>query len=107
MRLSSDLERVHTLIFSVSTLHFLMYTLLHLALKDAGPTRLVVIRDLQDVGSVDPVVGSASHTVVTFAIELIHRDLRDGLAPIVWSGRNGQLTLLYVAEYTLSAMMGQ
>jgi hypothetical protein len=78
MRLSSDLERVHTLIFSVSALHFLMYTLLHLALKDAGPTRLVVIRDLQDVGSVDPVVGSASHTVVTFAIELIHRDLQDG-----------------------------
>jgi hypothetical protein len=30
------------------------------------------------VGSVDPVVGSASHTVVTFAIELIHRDLQDG-----------------------------
>jgi len=72
-----NLECVRTLIFSVSTLHFLMNTLLHLALKDAGPARLVVVCDLQDVGSVDPVVGSASHTVVTFAIELIYRDLQD------------------------------
>jgi hypothetical protein len=78
MRLSSDLECVHTLVFSVSTLHLLMYALLHLALKNAGPARLVVVRDLQDVGSIDPVVGSASHTVVTFAIELIHRNLQDG-----------------------------
>jgi hypothetical protein len=55
-----------------------MYTLLHLALKDAGPARLVVVCDLQDVGSIDPVVGSASHAVVTFAVELIDRNLQDG-----------------------------
>lgn len=66
-----------TLIFSVSTLDLLVYTLLHLALEDAGPARLVVVRDFQDVGSIDPVVGSASHTVVTFAIELIDGDLQD------------------------------
>jgi hypothetical protein len=57
-------------------LYFLMNTLLHLAFKNAGPARLVVVRDLQDVGSVDPVVGSASHTVVTFAIELVDWDLQ-------------------------------
>jgi len=69
-------SRVHTLVFSVSTLYFLVYALLHFALEDAGSTRLVVVRDLQDVCSVDPVVGSASHAVVTFAIELINRDLQ-------------------------------
>jgi hypothetical protein len=77
MGLSSDLECVHTLVFSVSALHLLMYTLLHLAFEDAGPARFVVVCDLQDVGSVDPVVGSASHAVVTFAVELVDWDLQD------------------------------
>ena len=71
--------RLHcTLVFSVSTLYLLVYTLLHLALEDSSPARFIVFGDFQYMGSVDPVVGSASHTVVTFAIELIHRDLQDG-----------------------------
>ena len=70
-------ENKLTLVFSITTLHLLMYTLLHLAFEDASPARFVVVCDLQDVGSVDPVVGSASHAVVTFAVELVDWDLQD------------------------------
>jgi hypothetical protein len=62
---------IHTLIFPVSTLDLLVYTLLHLALKNPSPAGLVILRDFQDVGSVDPIVRSSSHAVVTFAVEFI------------------------------------
>jgi len=65
-----------TLIFSVSALHLLVYTLLHLALENSGPTRFIVFGDFQYMGSVDPVVCSASHTMIALAIELVDRDLR-------------------------------
>jgi hypothetical protein len=78
MRLSSDLECVHTLIFSIPALYFFMNALLNFTLENTGPARLVVVRDFQDMGSVDPVVGSASHAVVTFAVELVDWDLQDG-----------------------------
>jgi hypothetical protein len=69
---------IYTLVFSVSTLHLLVHTLLHLALEDPSPTGFIIFRDLQDVSSVDPVVGSASHTVVALAIEFVdgHLDER-------------------------------
>ena len=65
-----------TLVFSVSTLYLLVYTLLYLALKDSSPTRFIVFGNFQDVGSVDPVVCSASHAMIALAIELVNRDLR-------------------------------
>lgn len=65
-----------TLVFSVSTLHLLVYTFLHLALENSSPTRFIVFGDFQYVGSVDPVVRSASHTMIAFAIEFVDRDLR-------------------------------
>jgi len=65
-----------TLIFSVSTLYLLVDTLLYLALKDSSPAWFVVFGNFQDMGSVDPVVCSASHTMVALTIELIDRDLR-------------------------------
>lgn len=64
-----------TLVFSVSTLHLLVYTLLHLALEDSSPTGLIVFGDFQYMGSINPVVCSASHTMIALAIELVDRDL--------------------------------
>ena len=64
-----------TLVFSVSTLYLLVYTLLHLALEDSSPARFIVFGDFQYMGSVDPVVCSASHTMIALAIELVDRDL--------------------------------
>lgn len=64
-----------TLVFSVSTLHLLVYTLLHLALENSSPTGFIVFGNFQDMGSVDPVVCSASHAMVALAIELVDRDL--------------------------------
>jgi len=83
-----------TLVFSVSTLHLLVDTLLHLALKDSGPTGFVVLGDFQDVGSVDPVVCSASHTVVALAIELVDRYLCMCQRLKRFGSAVGQLTLL-------------
>lgn len=65
-----------TLVFAVSSLHLLVDALLYLALKDAGSTGLVIVGDFQNVGSVDPVVGAASHAVVAFAIEFVYWNLR-------------------------------
>jgi hypothetical protein len=64
-----------TLVFSISTLHLLVYTLLHLTLEDSGSTGFIVLGDFQNMGSVDPVVCSASHTMVALAIEFVYRDL--------------------------------
>lgn len=64
-----------TLVFSISTLYLLVHALLHFALEDSSPARLVVVCDLQDVCCVDPVVCPSSHAVVAFAVELVDRDL--------------------------------
>jgi len=66
-----------TLVFSISTLHLFVYTFLHLTLENPGPARFIVLGDFQDMGSVDPVVCSASHTMVAFAVEFVYRDLCD------------------------------
>ena len=71
--------RLHcTLIFSVSTLHLLVYTLLNLPLENSSSTRFIVFGNFQDMGSVDPVVGSASHAMIALAIEFVYRDLCKG-----------------------------
>lgn len=96
----------HTLIFAVSTLHLLMHTLLHLALEDTGPGRLVVVGDLQDVGSVDPVIGATAHDMVARDIAFVHWNLPDHQHHTIEDNvRQRARTLLYVALYTLSAMV--
>lgn len=85
-----------TLIFSVTTLHLLVYPLLHFALKDAGPGRLVVVGDLEDVGGIYPVIGASAHDMIAFNSELIDRHLLGGqLRPPV--STTVAPTLLYVA----------
>lgn len=49
-----------------------MHALLDFALEDAGSGRLVVVGDLEDVGSVDPVVGAPAHYMVARDIALVH-----------------------------------
>lgn len=64
-----------TLVFAITSLNLFVHTLLHLALENAGSAGLVIVRDLQDVCSIDPVVGSAAHAVVALAVVLVDRDL--------------------------------
>lgn len=63
------------LILPIPTLDLLMDALLDFALEDAGSSRLIVVGDLEDVGSVDPVVGAAAHYMVARNIALVHGDL--------------------------------
>jgi hypothetical protein len=65
---------VPTLVFAVASLHLLVHTLLYLALQNTGPARLVVVGDLEDVGSVDPVVGAAAHDVVAIDVAFVDGD---------------------------------
>jgi len=65
-----------SLVLSVSALHLLVHAFLHFALEDTGSGRLVIFGDLQDVGSVDPVVGAASHDMVAVDIAFVDRDLQ-------------------------------
>ena len=75
-----------------------MYSLLYLALEDSGPTGFIIFGDFQDVGSVDPVIGSAAHTMVAFAVELVDRHLYECQKPETPGEFEWRPTLLYVAE---------
>lgn len=50
-----------TLIFTVTALHLLMFSLLDLAFQDARPLGLVKSSDLEDLSRVQPRVGPAAH----------------------------------------------
>jgi hypothetical protein len=99
------------LVLSIAALHLLVHALLHFALEDAGPGGLIVVGYLEDMGSVDPVVGAPSHNMVAVDIAFVDRDLRcvsslsqtaRCVQPAQADGDSGRgcavLTLLYVAE---------
>lgn len=60
--------RDHTLEFAISSLNLLMVTLLHVALENAGSGGLVEAGSLQDMCSIDPIVGLTSHDMLPFGI---------------------------------------
>jgi hypothetical protein len=64
------------LVLSVPALHFFVYAFLDFALEDSGTGRLVEVGDFEDVGRIDPVVGTAAHDVVAGDIELVDGDLQ-------------------------------
>jgi hypothetical protein len=64
-----------SLVLSISALHLLVHALLHFALEDTGSGGLVIVGNLEDMCSVDPVVGAASHNMVAVDIALVDRDL--------------------------------
>lgn len=66
----------HTLIFPISALHLLVDTLLNFSLEYACSSGLVIAGHLQDVGSIDPVVGATAHDMVAVNIVLVNRHLR-------------------------------
>ena len=76
----TDCEGLHTLIFAISTLHFLVHALLHFALENAGSRRLVIVGDLEDMLRVDQVVRAAAHNMVSADIVLVHRHIAVGRA---------------------------
>lgn len=74
---------VCTLKFSITTLHLLVFALLHVPLEDASSGRLVKAGGLEDMGCIDPVVGLASHdmfalSIGTSKLEFPDRILRNG-----------------------------
>ena len=85
-----------TLIFAIAALNLLMVPLLHFLLQDPRPVWFVEASYLEDVGSVDIIVGAAAHDMFD-ASTGGNRDLIDGnLEGSVNTGRatKGELTLL-------------
>lgn len=64
-----------TLVFAVSTLHFLMNPLLHLPLQDTGSRRLVEVGYFKDMRRIDPVIRATAHDMVAFDIDFVDRHL--------------------------------
>lgn len=64
------------LIFPISALNLLMHTFLNLTFQNSGSSRFVEACDFQDVGGIDPVVGSPSHDMVGANFELVDGYLR-------------------------------
>lgn len=57
------------MVFAIATLYLVVDSLLYFALKYTSSCRLVIIGDLQNVRSVDIIVGAASHNMVAVAVE--------------------------------------
>ena len=70
-----SLSITRTLIFPIASLHLLVHSLLHLSLQNPRTSRLVVVGDLENMRSVDPVIGASSHDMIATNIEFVHRDL--------------------------------
>ena len=68
-------HNARTLVLSIATLDLLVYTLLHFPFEDPRPCWLIETCNLQDVGSVDPVVGSPAHDMVASNLEFVDGDL--------------------------------
>ncbi len=64
---------VLTLVLAITTLHLLVLSLLHLSLEDARPLRLVESGDLEDLGRVQPRVGSPPHHSDAFTHPVVHQ----------------------------------
>lgn len=77
-----------TLVFAVSTLHFLMNPLLHLPLQDAGSRRLVEVGYFENVSRIDPVIRATAHDMIAFDIDFVDRDLAAISGCCVCSGCN-------------------
>ena len=63
------------LVLAIAALNLFVHAFLHLALEDARASGLVVVGDFEDVGCVDPVVGTTAHDVVAIDIAFIDRDI--------------------------------
>lgn len=67
-----------TLVFSVTALDFFVLVFLYLSLEDSSSGRFVEAGGLENVGSVDPVIVTASHDMlfeVEAELKLVDRDL--------------------------------
>lgn len=86
-----------TLIFAIAALDLLMNSFLDFALEYSRSGRLVKAGNLQNMGCIYPVVGSASHNMITCDLELINRHLYC-LSNVDTAKKCDGHTLLYVAE---------
>lgn len=92
-----------TLIFSITPLNLLMYSLLHLSLEYPCPGWLVVVGNFENVGGVYVMIMPSAHDMVALNIEFEHRDLQP-MPTISLQAQGGMMlvkrhTPLYVAEY--------
>ena len=74
---------MHTLIFAIASLNFLMYPLLNLSFEDARSCRLIKPCGLEDVCCIDPIIRSPSHDTVSVKLELIHGHLGVRMSAVV------------------------
>lgn len=64
------------LVLSISTLNFLMDTLLHFSFQNSCPGRFIEAGDFENMCGIDPVVGPTSHDVVGADFELVDGHLQ-------------------------------
>lgn len=65
-----------TLIFSITTLHLLVYTFLYFPFENPSPRRLVKACYFKDMCCIDPIVGPPPHQTFAINFKLIDRNLR-------------------------------
>lgn len=66
---------MHTLIFAITALDFLMHSLLHLSFQNSSSCRLIEPGCFEDMCCIDPIILSPSHHTITFDLEFKHRNL--------------------------------
>lgn len=64
-----------TLVFAITALYLLMYSLLYLPFKDPCSRGLVKSSRLQDMCGIDPIIGSPSHHTLAIDLEFKYRGL--------------------------------
>ena len=70
------MQDLATLIFAITSLHFLMDTFLDLTFQYPCAGWLVIIRSLENMGCIDPVILTASHNLVICGVQkLVDGDL--------------------------------
>lgn len=69
-----DLKK-RTLIFAITSLHFLMRVFLNLSFQNSRTSRFVELGNFQNMRGVDPIVGSSTHNMVAINIILVYGNL--------------------------------
>lgn len=70
--------RVHTLVFAVATLNFLMGIFLHITLQNSRSSRLVELCRFENMGSIYPIIVPPPHHMlfqVISELKFVHGDL--------------------------------
>jgi hypothetical protein len=80
-----QIKSVVTLIFAIATLNLLMDAFLDLLFENSRSCRFIIAGNLQNVGGIDPVVGSSSHDMVGRKFQLVDWNLQENVSKRTYS----------------------